>query len=168
MKKLLCLLVFFASVVTYAQKGDMSIGVQAGYGSEIESLGLGVNFTYNVTDNIALVPSFDYFFGKDESGVETSMWDFNADVHYNFTIADKMYAYPLAGLTYTSWKAEASGFGVTVSSTDGYFGINLGGGFMYDVTPNIGLGAELKYQLLTGDGSDGSQVVFGVKATYKF
>lgn len=168
MRKLLCLLTVFACVASYAQKGSMSVGVQAGYGTEIESFGSGVNFTYNVTDKLALVPSFDYFFGKDESGVKSSMWDFNADVHYNFTLSDKFVVYPFAGFTYTSWSAEVSILGTTVSSTDGYYGANLGGGVMYDVTPSIGIGAELKYQLLTGDGSDGSQIVYGVKAVYKF
>ena len=35
-----------------AEEGDMSVGVNLNYGTEISSLGLGGKFQYGITDNI--------------------------------------------------------------------------------------------------------------------
>ena len=67
MRKVLLLVVTLVSLCSYAQKGEKSVNLQLGYGTEIKNVGLGAKFAYNVTDAIRLAPSFDYFFKKDLS-----------------------------------------------------------------------------------------------------
>lgn len=156
MKKIILLAALFIVMTANAQKGAQSAGAQLSYGSEIENLGVGVHYTYNITDQITLAPSFNYFLEKDK----VNMWDLNFDAHYNFALKENIVAYPLAGLTYTVFDNDFT------DSSDGYFGINLGGGIAYDISETIVLGAELKYQIRTGDGEN--EVFFAVKASYKF
>lgn len=159
---------------TMAQKGEMAVGGQLSYGSEIESLGIGAKFQYGITDAIRLEPSVNYFFGKNSS----NMLDFNANLHYLFNVASKANVYPLVGLGYTSWGTNSGGRywdaveGVYVddeeeegsSSRSGKIAVNFGGGAEYRLTDRLTINAELKYQII----SNLNQLVFGVGATYKF
>ncbi len=160
-------------VTMFAQKGETAVGLNLGYGTEVKNVGIGAKFQYNVTDAIRLEPSFNYFLKKDG----LSMWDLNANVHYLFPISSKFKVYPLAGLTYTSWKSD--GFEIDLgewaeyiedfeidseSTTTGKFGVNLGVGCDYSLTEKLNLNFELKYQII----SDFSQLVFGMGVAYKF
>lgn len=75
MKKILFLAVCFLMLVgnTYAQKGKQAIGFGLSYGTEIESVGLGLKYQYNITNPIRLEPSLNYFFENDN----VSMLDVN-------------------------------------------------------------------------------------------
>ena len=87
MKKLLLLVC--AAVMTLsasAQAGDKALGAQFVFGSETNSIGLGVKGQYYFTDQLRGEASVDYFFKN--KGV--SMWDINANVHYLFDVADKV------------------------------------------------------------------------------
>ena len=44
----------------YAQKGRQAIGFGLSYGTEIESIGLGLKYQYNITNPIRLEPSLNY------------------------------------------------------------------------------------------------------------
>ncbi len=96
------------------------------------------------------------------------------NAHYLFSVASKFKVYPLVGLTYTNWNwdfdlsdlmkgyegdEETSG-----SSSVGRFGVNLGAGASYDITPKIAINFEVKYQII----SDYNQAVFGIGAAYRF
>ena len=80
MKKLIVFIsmMFFLMGSAFAQKGIQAFGVHLGYGSEIESASIGVKYQYNITNNIRLEPSANYFFEK--KGID--MFDFNANAHY--------------------------------------------------------------------------------------
>ena len=56
-------LLSFSSV--FAQKGKQAIGGNLSYGTEIESIGLGLKYQYNITDQIRIEPSMNYFFKND-------------------------------------------------------------------------------------------------------
>jgi len=171
MRKVFLLTVLACVIVltSYGQKGDKSIGISLGYGTEIKSIGVGAKFNYNITDPIQLSPSFNYFLKKD--GV--SMWELNADVHYLFPVADNLNVYPLAGLALLGTKTDAGdlydefeelGYEVeSDSSSSTNIGLNLGGGVSYKLTDNISIGAELKYTL-----SDFNQLGLSANVTYKF
>lgn len=73
------MLISFGSV--FAQQGKQAIGGNLSYGTEIESVGLGVKYQYHITDQIRIEPSMDYFFKNDG----LSMFDINANVHYLFS-----------------------------------------------------------------------------------
>ena len=57
----------------YAQKGRQAIGFGLSYGTEIESIGLGLKYQYNITNPIRLEPSLNYFIENDN----VSMLDVN-------------------------------------------------------------------------------------------
>ena len=150
------------SLSASAQAGDKALGAQLVFGSETNSFGLGVKGQYYFTDQIRGEGSFDYFFKN--KGV--SMWDINANVHYLFDVANKVKVYPLAGLGYTNWsyKYEYPGHSV-IEGSDGRLAINLGGGAEYELTKDLSVNAELKYQIVS---NNYSQLVLGVGVAYKF
>ena len=153
MKKLVVLfsMMFFIMGSAFAQKGIQAAGVHLSYGTEIESFGIGVKYQYNITDNIRLEPSMNYFF--ENNGVD--MFDLNANAHYLFPMASNIRVYPLTGLTFARWD---SGKVLT------RLGVNLGGGAEMDITDNLMLNFELKYQFV----SDLDQAVFNVGIAYMF
>ena len=153
MKKLIVLfsMMFFIMGNTFAQKGIQAAGVHLSYGTEIESFGIGVKYQYMITDNIRLEPSMNYFF--ENKGVD--MFDINANAHYLFPMASNVRVYPLAGLTFARWD-----FGKVVTR----LGVNVGGGAEMDITDNLMLNFELKYQVV----SDLDQAVFNVGIAYMF
>ena len=153
MKKLMILIsmMFFIMGSAFAQKGIQAFGVNLGYGSEIESASIGVKYQYNITNNIRLEPSANYFFEK--RGVD--MFDFNANAHYLIPTENNIRLYPLAGLTFTRWD-----FGKVANR----LGLNIGGGAEFDVSDNLFVNFELKYQII----KDLDQAIFNVGLTYIF
>ncbi|WP_424036762.1 outer membrane protein [Prevotella histicola] len=162
MEKLLLLVcAAVMSLSASAQAGDKALGAQLVFGSETNNIGFGVKGQYYFTDQLRGEASVDYFFKN--KGV--SMWDINANVHYLFDVANKVKVYPLAGLGYTNWsyKYEFPDLPV-VEGSDGRLAVNLGGGAEYELTKNLSVNAELKYQII----SNYSQLVLGVGVACKF
>lgn len=162
MKKLLLLVcAAVMSLSASAQAGDKALGAQLVFGSETNNIGLGVKGQYYFTDQLRGEASVDYFFKN--KGV--SMWDINANVHYLFDVADKVKVYPLAGLGYTNWSYKLEYDNVTLAKgTDGRLAVNLGGGAEYELTKDLSVNAELKYQII----NNYNQLVLGVGVAYKF
>ena len=162
MKKLLLLVcAAVMSLSASAQAGEKAVGAQLVFGSETNSIGVGVNGQYYFTDQIRGEASFDYFLKN--QGV--SMWDINANVHYLFDVADKFKVYPVAGLGYTNWSYKYEYAGHTIAEgSDGRIAINLGGGAEYELTKDLSVNAELKYQII----SNYNQLLLGVGVAYKF
>ena len=156
MKKFLALVLIAAMGCGYAaaQKGVMGVGGNLLYGTEINMLGIGGKFQYGITNDIRGEASFNYYFSN--NGFH--MWDINANAHYVFPIAEKFKAYPLAGLTVVNKSYSDIDDSIT------RFGLNLGGGCEYDVTPNITVNFEFKYSIV----STIDQAVLGLGAVYKF
>lgn len=171
------------SAGAFAQKNDKAVGLNVSYGTEIKNFGVGVKGQYNFTDAIRGEASFDYFFKKDG----LSMWDVNINAHYLFSLGDKLKVYPLVGVSFTNWKGdysvgwyidddsewtgwmkeegiETEGELASGSVSESKFGVNFGGGIQYNLTKNLVLNAEAKYQLI----SDFDQGVFSVGVAYKF
>ena len=161
MKKLVVLfsMMFFIMGSALAQKGIQAGGVHLTYGTEIESFGIGVKYQYNITDNIRLEPSMNYFF--ENHGVD--QFDLNANAHYLFPMASNVRVYPLAGLTFARWDFGDVDGGM-FSSDVTRLGVNLGGGAECDITNNLMLNFELKYQFV----SDFDQAVFNIGIAYMF
>ena len=114
-------LIFLGLGSAFAQQGKQAVGGSLSYGTETESVGIGAKYQYNITNEIRIEPSMDYFFKH--NGL--SMFDINANVHYLVPIASNVKIYPLAGFTFTSWHQDlgiGAGFGASTSK----FGVNLG------------------------------------------
>ena len=156
MKKLIVLFSMMICVMgsAFAQKGIQAGGIHLTYGTEIESFGIGVKYQYNVTDNIRLEPSMNYFF--ENNGID--QFDLNANVHYLFPMASNIRVYPLAGLTFARWDFGKAFDDVT------RLGVNLGGGIETDIADNFMLNLELKYQFV----SDFDQAIFKIGIAYMF
>lgn len=149
-----------------AQKGEQNIGVHVLYGTDAKNIGLGAKYQYNVTDAVRLEAVGDYYLKKEGF----SMFDINLNAHYLFPVSDKVTLYPLVGINYTSWKqddyidlgdyesdGESNG-----DISDSSIGLNIGGGVQYKLTNHIRIGAELKYQTITGYNS----AIIGIGATF--
>ena len=144
----------------FRQQGIQAAGVHLTYGTEIESFGIGVKYQYNISNNIRLEPSMNYYF---ENNHEIGQFDLNANVHYLFPMASNVRVYPLAGLTFARWDfGDRAGGSFTGGITR--LGVNLGGGAEMDITDKLMLNFELKYQFV----SDLDQAIFNVGIAYMF
>ncbi len=153
MKKiLLALTIALVGLTASAQQGQPALGINLGYGTETESLGIGIKAQYFLTKALRAEASANYFFEKDN----LSMWDLNLNAHYLFNVANKLNVYPIVGMTLTNFDSHGN--------TKSRIGVNLGGGIEHNLTRNISINAEAKYQLV----NDFDQGVFSVGAAYRF
>lgn len=95
--------------------------------------GLGAGVTCGLMEKLDLAPRFNYYFGKD-----TNYYTIDADVHYNFEVADEFTVFPIAGLAFLHAPGSSK------------LGINLGVGGKYQMNDKLGLFAEAKYQIING------------------
>lgn len=162
MKKLLVTIcVALVSLSASAQIGEQNVGAHLLYGTDMSNIGLGVKYQNNVTDVIRIEGVVDYYLKKDDF----TMFDVNVNGHYLFPLTDKVIAYPLVGINYTRWKLsdifsfddddydypyidEDEDYDDDIN--DGSIGLNIGGGIQYKLTDKIRVGAELKYQTISG------------------
>lgn len=165
MKKfILAAVVTLFSIAANAQEGKFAVGAQVLYPTDVKSLGVGAKASYGFTDAIQGQASFNYFLKKNY----TTVWDVNADAHYLFNIGNNAKIYPLAGLTYMRVSIDSNSFAKELgsaisditgqdvnkslpqvgSSSDGKFGVNLGGGIQYALTESLLLNAEVKFQIV--------------------
>lgn len=141
-------------------KGKMALGAGVYYGTEIESVGLGFQFDYYITNAFRLTPNATVWFKKDN----LSSWDVNLDVNYIIPLSQRFKVYPIAGLTLSSWKQHKDKALGTSSTSKTKFGVNLGAGIEYDITSNWFVNFEFKYRLI----SKFDQAVLGVGFGYRF
>jgi opacity protein-like surface antigen len=134
MKKLFLTLVtvFFFTQFSKAQT-QVGAGILVG---AYNATAIEAKANFNVSDDIDISPSFDYFLIN--SNYDFSIFMLSADGHYNFDAGDQFTVYPLIGLNYLS----ISGNGYSYS--DG-IGLNVGGGASYGISDNLKLYAEAKY-----------------------
>lgn len=151
-----CMMII-SSGFAFAQQGKQAIGFGLNYGTEIESIGIGFKYQYNITTPIRIEPSIDYFFKNDGA----SMFDININAHYLCPVSSTVKLYPLAGFTYTNWRWDLNdGYNLT----KGKFGVNLGAGAEFILDTNWTMNFEIKYQLI----SDFDQGVFNLGIAYGF
>ncbi|PVW16559.1 hypothetical protein DDV96_03125 [Marixanthomonas spongiae] len=134
-------------------QNDTRIGAFLAYGSEIESLGIGVNAAFPVIENLTVAPSLIYYVPKENYGFKINWWEINANANYYFVNNEALGLYALGGLNYSNVKVsydETWGFMGESSVSDGRVGLNLGGGLNFDIGSNILPFAELKYVLIDG------------------
>ena len=127
MKKLIVLFSMMFFIITYssAQKGIQSAGIHLSYGTEIETVGIGMKYQYNLTNHIRFEPSMNYFFEKDN----IDMLDINFNAHYILPLENNIRVYPLAGVTFTRWNLDLPDLdGWNNDGKKNKFGVNLGAG----------------------------------------
>mgnify|MGYP006195277267 CR=1 FL=1 len=140
---------------TQAQE-ETRIGGFLAYGTEIENIGIGANAEFPIIENLAISPSFIYYLPKNEYGFKINWFEVNANANYYFVNQNNMSIYGLGGLNYSSVKVSFDEEWLGGNSTsDGRFGLNLGGGINFTMGWGIPF-AELKYVII-----DGGQLVAG-------
>jgi outer membrane protein X len=145
---------FFLINHTQAQttKGDTRIGGQLGYGTGIESIGIGARFDYAITDQILLAPDLMYYFGSSEGSVDLNWFDINLNGNYLFDTGNSdIIPYVLAGVNFAIISVSVEGFGGFGGFGSGTnIGLNMGGGVDFVVNTFFVFG-ELRYVLSSAD-----------------
>ena len=163
MRKLLILMSFIALLAnsSFAQKGNKAVGVHVDASA---SMGIGAKFQYCITEAIRLEPNVNYYFGNVGNIV-----DINANVNYLFPIFEKAKVYPLAGIGFgfnKEYVLDETNYEDSGNfETSGGLVVNLGGGAEYTLNDKFSLGADLKYQVVTGGFN---HITFSVGVIYKF
>lgn len=164
------------STVFAQKKGEMAAGLNLNIGtnSTLTNIGLGAKFQWNVIDNLRLEPNFNFYFGKDLGLVKYNMWDLTVNAHYLFPLGmeKKFIIYPLAGIgvvgstvKYTDiYPGDSADYIETRSVSESSFAFNIGAGAEYLISRKFSVGAEIKYQIVSG----WSRPVFTIGAKYNF
>jgi opacity protein-like surface antigen len=168
MKKIMLGLFILISSIGYTQN---QLGVSTVYGTEIETLGIGLRGVIIANENFSFVPEVVAFLPKEQeltidgnqfAEATTNMILFNADVHYTFDVYIKnLEIYALAGFNYTEVNNDVEGFDSNeidfFQLQESGLGANLGGGLRYAISNNLFLFAESKYTI-----NDINQTVFNL------
>jgi hypothetical protein len=120
--------------VVSAQKGEMSLGVNAAYSTKWEQGGIGISFQYGMTNELRIVPSFNYFFEVDHTN---SAAGFNVDIHRVFPVTRGLKLYPILGAGFLSY-----------DNGDDGFGFNVGAGTEMELNERVSFFGEAKYSAL--------------------
>lgn len=133
-----------------SRKGDSSFMANAGYQSNYERFGLGLQYRYAIANNLRIAPDVVFFFPKDK----VTGLDVNVNFHYvfNFSASGQGFqVYPLAGVgmqnnfygnrtvTYGGQELEEK----RDNRTD--FAFNLGGGITLPLSSKSFLNAETRF-----------------------
>ena len=161
---LVILIVLGNQTPSWAQldQGTFRIGGQAGFGTDIESLGIGLRGDYALTPKLLIATDFMYFFSDKDFGVESNWFDVNFNGNYLIEINNSNHMlYVLGGLNIARTSLSCKGLPASIcedfSQTSS--GFNLGGGMDF-MLGSIALFGEIRVTL-----GDASQVVLagGVK-----
>ena len=138
MKKIIVTILLFISFLSYSQDSMAQAQIGGGlvFGFDIGTVGINLRGDIPVTEEIDVVPGFIYYFESD-----ISIFEFNANGHYNFEASDVVQPYALAGLNISRFEYdnEFRGVGFDIDGTD--IGLNLGGGVNFELG-NINAFAE--------------------------
>lgn len=143
MKKFLLIAVLCISALSASAGGLRSVDMKANLRNDF---GLGVGLTFQLPKNFEAAPSINFYF--DDPHVLT----IDGDFRYRFELPRNFSLYPVLGLVYFH--------------ADDYnkVGVNIGGGFSYDINSHWAVGLELKYQYV----DHWDDVYFTMGASYKF
>lgn len=141
-------------------QGESAAGIKLLYGTEIESMGVGIDYQYCFIDHLRGEVGFNYFFEHNH----TNWMDVNVNAHYVFSMMDhKLFLYPLVGLNYTMAKVKVPEFEYVeidengnmvttkTSSTsyeENHIGLNVGAGAEYKFNDHFSAGLEYRHTII--------------------
>ena len=145
------------SLCLFAQAGETAVGLNFGYGSRAALPLAGINFSYGITNEIRITPSFGGFLTND--GFRA--WTLNTDFHYLFPVSPIVSLFPVLGATLAGWQVcKACG------DVDDIIGVgaNVGGGADFRLNDRFRIGLVLKYSIVSGF----DQFVPRINVMYRF
>ena len=161
MKKILtlvCMLMLAVGLNAQTHQGESAAGVQLVYGSEIESLGVGIKYQYGILDQLRAEVGINYFFEHNHM----QWWDVNVNAHYLVALwNERLHIYPIAGLNYTMVDFKGAD---NPKGEENHVGLNLGAGIEYDFTEHFGACFEYRHTIIRKV----DQGVFALGLNYKF
>ncbi len=148
-----CGFLFLTSVFCYGQ--SISAGAAFEYNTSIESPGFNLRSYYNLNENICFGPELTFTFPKT---IRTTIYkedififEANINAHYIFELfEEKLGAYPLFGVNYSSEQIELTRFdnNTTETKSRNSFGFNIGAGFH---VPLNKFQPFVEYHFITGE-----------------
>ncbi len=158
MKKLFFLASVVLCLLAAHSVSAQKIGGFLAYGSEIESLGIGVNGEFNVAQKLTISPSFVFYFPNND----VTWLELNGNLNY-YLLREGIDFYGLAGLN-LAILSYASNSPYYEGGSNSEIGLNLGFGVNFDVGQSFKPFAEMKYTI-----SDFDQlgIFFGLKFNLK-
>lgn len=168
MKKLfLSLLVSLLSLYTVSaqsQLGIFSLSGNLSYGTDIESLGVGLRAQYGFTDYIRGAGEYKYYIDRHN----VSAWGVSTELHYVFPVSQTVSLYPIAGASFSRWTLDTGrskpGNLIDIKDSHNRIGASLGFGGQIAVADNIYIQIEAKEALI----KDHTQFVALVGFMYQF
>jgi len=193
MKKLLLVLlaVLAATSMSFAQKGQMTIGglaglyVPMGDFGDAAGTGFGIlpQFEYKMNENVNLVgnigyvswggktidmPYYDYYTGT----YGTQEWEYSyhnipimAGAKYYFGNG-KLKTYGMANLSMNMFGFTVEFMGESESESETYFGFGFGGGFEKPLNEKMNLDVAAAFESIASEGSSANSLV--IKAGIKY
>lgn len=166
MRKLQILAIALFCIVTFSAKAQMNIGATVGitlpmgdFGNGLET-GFGFNAIgkYNLSDNMAIGASVGYSsFGTGSDNLSFGVIPVTGLLEFSFG-SGALKPYIGADLGMYIFMTKFTFMGSSSSSTDAYFGLAPTGGIMFDITSNLSLIGNLKYNMVfSKDALDRSQ-----------
>ena len=120
----------------FAQRGEKTLGIAGGYATHNDGGYANIYFQYGFADHVRIAPEVGYVFRNDgKSAFETSV-----DMQFPFRLARGFSIYPLAGVTFNSWKEH--------DDTLNRAGFDFGAGFDIYLTSYLKLTLQGKYSLM--------------------
>src|SRR5690606_23458469 len=95
-------LLLLISLSTLCAQENTRIGGQLIYGSNINTVGIGVLAELPIAPKMVISPGFSFYFPKTESFIKQTAWELNGNLNYLFINDDKMEVYGIGGLNYTN------------------------------------------------------------------
>lgn len=138
----------------------LGFGTDLGEDANPWGFGFGVRGGYNL-DNIFLGARFMYHLGSSYGGglaeLDFNLWEFSLEGGYDVLVADRLTVRPSFGLGIVSLIVSSDndslGIGGSASSSDIKLMLAPGVSLLYDITPDIFAGGELRLPIVVGGGS---------------
>ena len=167
MKKLT--LIVLALIVTNINSfSQISAGGGLSFGTEAKTIGFNLRGQYSITESIDLVGGLTFFLPKTETQTipfvgtiktKSTLFSFDVDGHYNFSINDKICIFPLSGLNITNASVSVN----NTKTGDTKVGLNVGAGGAYKISESLNAFVETKYIIGKYD-----QLVIALGILYQF
>lgn len=153
-------------------RGSKTFGLHTGYVTLNHSVTAGMEMTYAFSRKFVLAPSFDYVFRNEN--LDGLLVNIDYQGPWQLDSSGRWYLYHIAGLNYASWSEhapKAAENGRTDAAADddvtsryNRFGLDVGAGIEWYVTPSMRLSAQGKFNWLKNHNTG----IFSIGIGYSF